>query len=151
MLFRSMPQDSPQDIAVVQEAATRAATYLEGLADVLAGNPSKGRETLARAVAMPGYQYAIYKFGLARALLLDGKLPEALEMARAAAIERDPGDIRLDLELDRSRALLLEAEVLAAQGAKAASAERAREFLRRWKAADPGQVDRARAASLAVP
>ena len=151
ILNQPMPQDSPQDIAVVQEAAIRAATYLEGLADVLAGNPAKGRETLARAVAMPGHRYAIYKLGLARALLLGGKFPEALEMARAAAIERDPGDIRLDLELDRSRALLLEAEILAAQGEKAASAARSREFLRRWKAADPGQVDLARAASLAVP
>lgn len=146
---QQMPHDSPQDIAVVREAALRAAAYLEGMADLLAGNASRAREGLTRVATMPGYQYAIYKLGMARALLPEGKFQEALELARAAINDRDPGDIRLDLELDRSRALLLEAEILAALGDKAASTARAREFLRRWKAADPHQRDRERAEQLA--
>jgi len=143
------PQDSPHDAVVVQEAAARAAAYLEGMADLASGNAPKAAEALTRVLALQGYQYAIYKLGLARALLAEHRLPEALEMARAAAAERDPGDIRLDLELDRSRALLLEAEILAAMGQKAAAAARARDFLTRWKGADPAQADRARAESLA--
>jgi len=148
---QQMPQDSPQDIAVVREAALRAAAYLDGMAELMVGNPLEAREALTRVLEMPGYQYAIYKLGTARALMKDGKLPEALAMARAAASERDAGDIRLDLELDRSRALLLEAEILAAQGDKAASTARAREFLQRWKATDPGQRDRVSAEHLAAP
>jgi hypothetical protein len=88
--------------------------------------------------------------GLARALLAQGKHTEALELARAAATERDSGDIRLDLELDRSRAVLLEAEILAALGQKSAAAARARTFLRRWGSADPGLGDRVRAEQLAA-
>lgn len=145
-----MPQDSPHDAAMMKEDAFRAAAYLEGMAGLLAEGPLKAREALTRVLAMPGYQYSIYKLGTARALMQERKLPEALEMARAAAIERDPGDIRLDLELDRSRALLLEADILAAMGDNAAATARAREFLRRWKAADPGQRDRARAEHLVV-
>jgi hypothetical protein len=121
------------------------------MAELMVGNPLEAREALTRVLEMPGYQYAIYKLGTARALMKDGKLPEALAMARAAASERDAGDIRLDLELDRSRALLLEAEILAAQGDKAASTARAREFLQRWKATDPGQRDRVSAEHLAAP
>ena len=44
--------------------------------------------------------------GPSRALLAAGRHSEALELVRAAATERDPGEIRLDLELDRTRALL---------------------------------------------
>ena len=104
-----------------------------------------------RVVALPGYQYSIYKLGLAQALFAAGKNADALVHARAAATEREPGDIRLDLEPDRSLALLLEAEILAAQGQKSAGAKRAREFLQRWDHADPGHRDLARAALIAGP
>jgi tetratricopeptide (TPR) repeat protein len=145
---QKIPQDSPQDAQVVEEAAARAAAYLDGMADLVAGNASRAAQTLARAVSLPGYQYSIYKLGLARALLAAGKPAEALDLARAAATERDPGDLRLDLELDRSRAILLEAEILAAMGKASEAAARAREFLRRWRVTDPGQRDRVRAERL---
>ncbi|HSD74944.1 MAG TPA: tetratricopeptide repeat protein [Steroidobacteraceae bacterium] len=144
-----VPSDNPQDAAIVKEAALKAATYLEGLADLRAGDAAKSAEVLARAVALPGYQYSIYKLGLARALLATGQRTEALKLARAAASERDPGDLRLDLELDRSRAVLLEAEILAQLGQPAQATARARAFLRRWHGADPGQEDRLRAERLA--
>ncbi|MFZ2508294.1 MAG: tetratricopeptide repeat protein [Steroidobacteraceae bacterium] len=146
---QELPQDSPHDALVVREAATRAALYLEGIASLASGDAPAASAGLAAVQALPGYQYTIYKLGLARALLAAGRLTEALEMARAAATERDAGDIRLDLELDRSRAMLLEAEILLAQGRGTAAAERAREFLRRWKNADPGLPDRALAERLA--
>jgi class 3 adenylate cyclase/tetratricopeptide (TPR) repeat protein/TolB-like protein len=144
-----VPSDNPQDAAIVKEAALKAATYLEGLADLQAGDAAKSAEVLTRAVELPGYQYSIYKLGLARALLAAGQRDEALKLARGAASERDPGDLRLDLELDRSRAVLLEAEILAQLGQSAAATARARAFLRRWHGADPGQGDRLRAERLA--
>lgn len=146
---QELPQDNSHDVVVVKEAAVRAAAYLEGMADLLAGDSAKAAGTLTRVLGLPGYQYAIYKLGLARALMAEGKLAEALAMARAAATERDVGDIRLDLELDRSRALLLEADILAAQGQNSASIARARDFLRRWRSTEPGQPDRVRAERIA--
>ena len=144
-----VPSDNPQHAAIVKEAALKAAMYLEGLAELQAGEAARSADLLAQAVALPGYQYSIYKLGLARALLASGKPTEALELARAAATERDPGDLRLDLELERSRAILLEAEILARLGQPAEATARAREFLNRWHGADPGQEDRQRAEQLA--
>jgi tetratricopeptide (TPR) repeat protein len=146
---QELPQDSPQDAVVVREAATRAAAYLDGMADLRSGNASKASATLARVLELPGYQYTIYRLGLAQSLFSQGKLAEALETTRAAALERDAGDIRLDLELDRSRALLLEAEILAALEQQPAAAARAREFLRRWSNSEPSHPDRVRAEQLA--
>jgi predicted Zn-dependent protease len=144
-----VPGDNPQDAAVVREAALKAATYLEGLADLSAGNAARSADVLARAVALPGYQYSIYNLGLARALLAAGKPAQALKLARAAASERDAGDLRLDLELDRSRAILLEAEILEQLGQPDGAKARARDFLRRWQGAAPSQQDRLRAEQLA--
>ncbi len=144
-----VPSDNPQDAAIVKETAIKAATYLEGMAELQAGEAAKSAEVLTQAVALPGYQYSIYKLGLARALLAAGKREEALVLARAAASDRDVGDLRLDLELDRSRAMLLEAEILALMGQPAAATARAREFLRRWQGAEPGQEERLRAERLA--
>jgi class 3 adenylate cyclase/tetratricopeptide (TPR) repeat protein/TolB-like protein len=144
-----LPQDSPHDAMVVREAASKAAAYLEGMAELVSGNASEAAAALTRAIDLPGYQYSIYRLGLARALLAEGKRAEALEMARAARAERDVGDIRLDLELDRMRAMLLEAEILAALGQKSAAAARASEFLQRWKGTDAGQPDRVLAERIA--
>jgi hypothetical protein len=144
-----VPGDNPQDAAVVREAALKAATYLEGLADLSAGDAARSADVLARAVTLPGYQYSIYNLGLARALLAAGKPAQALKLARAAASERDAGDLRLDLELDRSRAILLEAEILEQLGQPDGAKARARDFLRRWQGAAPSQQDRLRAEQLA--
>jgi hypothetical protein len=119
------------------------------MADLVSGNAAKAVEALSHVATLPGYQYSIYKLGLARALLADQKPSQALEQARAAAAERDPGDIRLDLELDRSRAMLLEAETLAAMGQMSAATSRARDFLQRWRSADSRQAERVRAERLA--
>jgi hypothetical protein len=114
-----------------------------------AGDAARSADVLARAVTLPGYQYSIYNLGLARALLAAGKPAQALKLARAAASERDAGDLRLDLELDRSRAILLEAEILEQLGQPDGAKARARDFLRRWQGAAPSQQDRLRAEQLA--
>ena len=144
------PDSDPQDAYSARKNADRAAAYLDAMADVLAGEAAKAVRALERVVAMPGYQYAIYKLGLAQALFAAGRSAEALVIARAAAAERDPTEIRLDLEPDRSRALLLESEILATLGRKPAAAARARNFLQRWSKADAGHRDLARAARIAT-
>jgi hypothetical protein len=69
-------------------------------------------------------------------------------MAAAAARERDAGDPRLDLELDRAKALLLHAEILAGQGRLQQARELAREFLDRWRDAPTDRPERQRADAL---
>jgi class 3 adenylate cyclase/tetratricopeptide (TPR) repeat protein len=145
-----MPDSDPQDSDLARQNAARAAAWLDAMADLVAGDARQAVGELEKVITMPGYQYSIYKLGLAQALSAAGRNAEALVLARAAAAERDPGEIRLELEPDRSRALLLEAEILAALGRKSAAAARARDFLQRWTAADPGHRDLARAARIAA-
>src|SRR5688572_17111486 len=145
-----MPDDDPRDAVSPRRNADRAAAWLDAMADLVAGDARKAVSALEQVVAMPGYQYSIYKLGLAQALSAAGRNAEALVIARAAAAERDPGDIRIDLEPDRSQALLLEAEILAALGRKSDAMARARDFLRRRSEADPGHRDLARAARIAT-
>src|SRR5688572_27652108 len=143
-----MPDDDPRDAVSPRRNADRAAAWLDAMADLVAGDARKAVSALEQVVAMPGYQYSIYKLGLAQALSAAGRNAEALVLARAAVAERDAGEIRLELEPDRSRALLLEAEILATLGRKSAAAARARDFLQRWTAADPRPRDLARPARM---
>ncbi|HEU5468179.1 MAG TPA: tetratricopeptide repeat protein [Steroidobacteraceae bacterium] len=131
-----------------KENAERAAAHLEGMAMLVAGDAAGAVKALEQAVDLPGYEYAIYELGLAQALLAAGRAAEALPLARSAATVRDPGDLRLDLGIDRARAVLLEAEILAQLGRHAEARQRAETFLHRWANDDPGQGDRKRAALL---
>jgi tetratricopeptide (TPR) repeat protein/TolB-like protein len=133
-----------------KEDAERAAAYLDGMATLVAGDVASAAIELRRAVAMPGYPYAIYELGLAQALLAGGREAEALPFAHAAATLRDPSDIRLDLGLDRTRALLLESEILARLGRMDEARGRAGDFLRRWTNDASGQADRERAERLSA-
>lgn len=135
---------------LARDDAARAAAYLDGLALLNAGESSAAVDQLDSVARMTGYPYAIYGSGLARAYLAAGRTTEALPIARAAAAWRDPGDARLDLELERMRALLLEAGILAAEGQKASAAARARAFLERWTPGSPTQADRVRAERIAA-
>lgn len=142
-------QDGAQEEVLVREDANKAARFMSGIIDLATGDTVRAAATLESAVALPGYQYSNYKLGLARALLATGRFRDALAAARAAASERDINDIRLDLEIDRARAVLLEAEILDAMGDRSAARKRARAFLELWHASDPGQADRVRAEQLA--
>jgi serine/threonine-protein kinase len=127
----------------------KAAAYLRGMARLAAGEIETARAELTRAVALEGYEYASYRLGLARAYLAAGQLREAMAAARQAAREVDLTDPRLDLELDRVRALLLLAQVQEALRRPAEAATHAREFLTRWANADPGLAELVEARRLA--
>ncbi len=129
--------------------AEKAAAYLRGQRWLAEGRPQQAIEDFSRAVALDGYQYAVYRLALARAYLAAGKLPKAMAAARQASRQRDPGEPRLDLELDRARALLVLAQVAEAMGRPAQAAAHAQELVERWRGADPGFPELAEARRLA--
>jgi hypothetical protein len=63
----------------------------------------------------------------------------------------NPAEPRLDLDLDRVRAALVEAEINLALGRRAEASSGARKFLEAWARADPGLDDVAQARRLAGP
>ena len=119
----------------------KAADYLAGLAALARESVGHAGEFFRSAVDEPGYQYGIYRLGLARYHAAAGDYAAASELALQAASERDRGDLRLDLELDRARARLLYAETLARSGSGAAARQEAGRFLDWWKEADPGRPE----------
>jgi tetratricopeptide (TPR) repeat protein len=119
----------------------KASAYLEGMAALADGRAQEAVERLSWAVAAGGYEYAIYRLGLARAFLAAGRLPEAMAAARQASEPGDPFDPRLDLELDRVRAKLMLAQVWEAMDRPDKAANQAREFLSDWRQADAGLRD----------
>ncbi|HSN53099.1 MAG TPA: protein kinase [Candidatus Sulfomarinibacteraceae bacterium] len=139
----ALPADDPD------RTEDKAAAYLRGTAALAEGDPAGAIDALSRAVALSGYDYAVYRLGLARAYLAAGRLPEAMAAARQAAAPGDPADPRLDLELDRVRAGLVLAEVERAMGRAPKAAAHAERFLAAWKEADPGLPEHAEAERLA--
>ncbi len=139
----ALPADDPD------RTEDKAAAYLEGMALLAEGEAARAVERLSLAVASEGYEYAVYRLGLARAFLAAGRLPEAMAAARQAAESIDSADPRLDLMLDRARARLVLAQVLDAMGRPDKSAAQAREFLALWRGADGGLPEIAEAQRLA--
>jgi class 3 adenylate cyclase/tetratricopeptide (TPR) repeat protein/TolB-like protein len=150
---QNMPPDEPDGSNLAREDAIRAATYLEGMAELSAGHATEAVRTLQRVTSLPGYPYAVYSLGLARATFAQGDPEKALPLARAAAEDRASDfvldDMRFDLETDRSRALLLEAQILAALDQRPAARRRALAFLQRWRQSSPDHPDRVLAEKLA--
>ncbi len=134
-----------QDPGDAVRSEQKAADYLEGQRALADGDAAKAEALIRRAIDAPGYQYGIYRLGLAHSLHAAGKLQDAAETAARAASERDPGDLRLDLELDRARALLLHAELQAELGRTRQAREAAVTFLERWSDAQPAREERLRA------
>ena len=114
----------------------RAATYLEGLAFVAQGNAAAGVRRLREALAIQGYDYAVYEVGLAAALESADELEEALRFAELATQYRDASEIRLDFEFDRTRALILQARIHRRLGNDSESRQLAQNFLGKWSDAD---------------
>ena len=131
--------------------AAGAANYLNGLSALAQDDLPVAETILAAAVDGVGYHYATYELGLARLYQATGDLERAVELANSAVDYQNSGDyqasgeLRLDLELDRARAKLLLAEILAEQGEVDESGKIAQEFLTRWQdaAADLPEVIRA--------
>ena len=126
----------------------KVAAYLEGMALLAEGEAGAAIDRLSFAVAAEGYEYALYRLGLAEAYLAAGRYPEAMAAARQTSDSADPADPRLDLELDRVRAVLLLAKINAAMDRPDKAAARAGEFLAAWRDADPGLPDVAAAEKL---
>jgi tetratricopeptide (TPR) repeat protein len=143
ILEGALPPENPS------RTAEKASAYLTGMAWLADGQFPRAIDDLSRAVTLSGYEYAIYRLGLARAYLAAGKLPEALAAARQSLAPLNPADPRLDLELDRARAGLLLAGVHARMGQSAEAVAGARSFLDLWAKADRGLPDLAEARTLA--
>jgi len=119
-LRRDALDDVEQDIVTIRSFveqgtdpngdAEKTAAYLAGLSALSMGDLESASRQFELVSDQPGYQYAIYKTGLARLHAAKGDIERAVELASQAASERDPGDLRLDLEMDRARARQLLAE-----------------------------------------
>jgi tetratricopeptide (TPR) repeat protein len=127
----------------------KATAYLEGLALMAEGRAADAIAELNRSLSLSGYEYAIYRLGLARALLASDRHMEAMAAARQAADQIDYFEPRLDLALDRQRARLVLAEVQAAMGRREPAAEIARALLVTWSRGDAGLPDLEKARELA--
>lgn len=119
----------------------KAADYLDGIAALEQGELTTAISHLEAALTRDGFSYAAYSLGLARARFAVGELDAAARIAQETVESRDPGDLRFDLELDRARATLLYAQILAAQGDTDAASAAARAFLDRWRSAPEDAPD----------
>ena len=127
----------------------KAAEYLGGLRFLAIGAPERAIAAFRIASSLEGYEYKIYRLGLARAYQAVGRSSEALALTREIVNEKYYYGGRLDLELERLRAHLVLAEILDALGQKAEATAQARSFLEAWSEADPGLEDLKRARRLA--
>ncbi len=114
----ALPADDPD------RTEDKAASYLRGMSALAQNDLETAVSALTVAVDLDGYEYSIYALGLAQLHLARGELEAALASSQQAMTASDPGDLRLDLELDRTRARLLNAEILAQMGADASSRAR---------------------------
>jgi Flp pilus assembly protein TadD len=128
----------------------KASEYLKGIANLAEGKALAAVDNFSRAVALSGYEYTIYRLGLARAYSKAGLLPEAMAAARQSAELSTPDKPRLDLELDRARAKLLLARVQSQMGLRAEASGTARSLLALWSRPDPGFPDVIEAKRLIV-
>jgi tetratricopeptide (TPR) repeat protein len=143
MLGKAAPPSDPD------RTEDKAAAYVTGLAALREGKLDEARRELSRAVSLSGYEYAIYRLGLAEAHRASENLAEALANAKQARAPLDPQAPRLDLEVDRVRALLEEARVHAGMGRSGDASAAANRFLEAWARADPGLGEVAEAKKIA--
>ena len=119
------------------QRAEKAADYLNGLVLLAAGQAEQAAELLRRAVEAPGFNYAIYELGLARACLESGLLEQALEFVDKATELRFEGNaVRTEFELERRLAQELRIEILAASGRGDEADKRRIEYENTWGSAN---------------
>ena len=111
----ALPPDDPD------RTEDKAAAYLRGMSALAQDDLETAASALTAAVSMDGYEYNIYALGLAQLHIARGDLDAALAASEQAMTKNDPGDLRLDLELDRARARRLNADILAQMSTDAAS------------------------------
>jgi tetratricopeptide (TPR) repeat protein len=142
ILALALPADDPD------RTEDKAASFLLGLAALAQSNLETAADHLAAATTKDGYEYAIYALGLARLHLANGDHTNAALVAEQAMTASDPGDLRLDLEIDRARATLLSAEILALMGSHGQARERSQHFTERWHSASEQAPELLRARQL---
>jgi tetratricopeptide (TPR) repeat protein len=135
ILQGALPPDDPD------RTEDKAAAVLEGRALLLEGRPRQAVEKLRRAVELSGYEYNDYRLSLAEALSTAGQVDEALSLTLRVETGADPVEPRLDLQLDRIRAVLLQARIHQQNGDLPQAASLARRFLDAWRGADPTHPD----------
>lgn len=114
----------------------KAAAYLNGMGFLRRNQVPAALEALQQAVDKEGYDYRIYKLGLAEAFFESGDAAAAGRLLEEVTGERIPLDPRLDLELDRRRARLLAARIAAKNGETKTSKRLAQQFLDQFADAD---------------
>ena len=129
----------PSALAKADRAEDKAAAYLLGMALLREGKPGQAILSLSEAVTLRGFEYRIYRLGLARAYVAAGRFDDALKEAEEATRRRNLYDPTFHLELDRNLALLLMAQVEQRMGRRESATEHAEQFLRAWKHADRAQ------------
>ncbi|MGH8496141.1 MAG: tetratricopeptide repeat protein [Gammaproteobacteria bacterium] len=131
ILTHALPAEDPD------RTEEKAAAYLSGMAFLGSNQIPAALESLQEAVEKEGYRYRIYKIGLAEALLVNGEQDGARRLLEDVSGDRNPIDPRLDLELDRQRALLLAARIAAQAGDASGAEQLAQRFLVQFAKADP--------------
>ena len=119
------------------QRAEKAADYLNGLVLLDAGQAQQAAELMRRAVEAPGFNYAVYELGLARAFLQMGLIEQALEFVEKAAELRFEGNaVRTEFERERRLAQELRVEMLANNGRRAEADALRREYVNAWGGAN---------------
>ncbi|RZV38300.1 MAG: tetratricopeptide repeat protein [Chromatiales bacterium] len=103
----ALPPDDPD------RTEDKAASYLLGLAALNLDDLETAGSLFEEALRRDGYEYALYALGHATYLAAAGELRAAADLAGRAMANRDPGDLRLDLEHERAVAARLRDELLA--------------------------------------
>ncbi len=95
------------------QRAEKAADYLNGLAMLVDGKAEQAVEPLRRAVEAQGFEYAVYKLGLALAYEQSGFSDEALTLLEeASALQFEGNAVRIEFDLERRLAQQLRIELL---------------------------------------
>ncbi len=113
----------------------KAIAYLLGLSALQQGNYAEALQNFRIATDESGFEYRIYRNGLAETLFRMGELDDALveaDRAGASALASWSGEPRLDLEVDRRMAQAMAIMILKAKGEHAQVIERQERFRSRW-------------------
>jgi hypothetical protein len=125
----------------------KAAEHLHAMIRLARGDLS-GAEQAARASLLdPGKQYDIYELGLARILAARQDNQAALDILQRIGDSRRPEDPRLDLELSRRRAALLQLSLTSSEKSQSDAAVIDR-LQARWAGSDSGFQPREELLSL---
>jgi tetratricopeptide (TPR) repeat protein len=147
ILVVALPPEDPD------RTEDKAAAFLRGMASLQDEDHEDALENLQRSIELEGYEYSDYRLGLALAMLEIDRPRDALGLAAQVETSIDVVDPRLDLQLDRTRAVLLQARIRQAMGHQGEAVSLARRFSDTWSRADPSlpDLELARQIGSAVP